>query len=102
MKIVYSVLDNNNFKILKRKSKIMIKSLKVLKMPLFLGFLKNPFNIIFNNEALEEELKEYIELNKDILNYIWINEYKKLLKEYRKVIDQIRMISGKLQKKQRY
>ena len=55
----------------------MIKSLKVLKMPLFLEFLKNPFNVIFNDEALEEELKEYIELNKDKLNYIWIKEYKK-------------------------
>ena len=66
-------------------------------MPLFLGFLKNPFNVIFNDEPLEEELREYIELNKDKLNYIWINEYKKWLKEYRKVTDQVRMISGKLQ-----
>ena len=97
MRVVYSVVDNNNFKILKRKSKTMIKSLKVLKMPLFLGFLKNPFNVIFNDEALEEELKEYIELNKDKLNYIWINEFKKWLKEYRKVTDQVRIISGKLQ-----
>ena len=29
MKIIFSVLDNNKFKILKRKSKIIIKSLKV-------------------------------------------------------------------------
>ena len=97
MKIVYSIVDVNKFKILKRKSKIMTKSLKVLKMPLFLGFLKNSFSTIFNDEALEVELKEYIELNKDKLNYIWINKYKKWLKEYRKVIDQWRMISGKLQ-----
>ena len=48
----------------------MIKSSKVLKMPLFLGFLKNSFNVIFNDEGLEEELKEYIELNKDKLNHI--------------------------------
>ena len=101
MKAVYSAVDNNNFKILKRKSKIMIKSLKVLKMPLFLGFLKNPFNVIFNDEALEEELKEYIELNKDKLNYIWINEYKKWFKIYRKVIDQVRIISGKLQEEKK-
>ena len=96
MKVVYSVVDNDKFKVLKRKSKIMIKSLKVSKMSLFLRFLKNPFNIIFNDEALEEGLKEYIELNKDKLNYIWINEHKIWLKEYRKVIDQVRMISGKL------
>ena len=99
MKIVYSFMDNNNFKILKRKSKIMIKSLKVLKMPLFLGFLKNLFNAIFNDEALKEELREYIELNKDKLNYIWINEYKKWLKKYRKVIDKVRMISWKITRK---
>ena len=78
----------------------MIKSLKVLKIPLFLGFLKNHFNLIFN-EALEEELKEYIELNKDKLNYIWINEYKKWLKEYRKVIDQVKIISEKLQEEKK-
>ena len=88
MKIVYSFVDNNNFKILKRKSKIMIKSLQVLKMSLFLGFLKNPFNVIFNDAALEE-------LNKDKLNYIWINEYKKWL------IDQVKIISEKLQKRGR-
>ena len=73
MKVLYSVADNSNFKILKRKLKIMIKLLKVLKMLLFSGCLKNPFNVIFNDEALVEELKEYIELNKDRLNYIWIN-----------------------------
>ena len=78
----------------------MIKSLKVLKIPLFLRFLKNHFNLIFN-EALEEELKEYIELNKDKLNYIWINEYKKWLKEYRKVIDQVKIISEKLQEEKK-
>ena len=65
-------------------------------MPLLLGFLKNSFNAIFNDEALEEELEEYIELNKDKLNYICINEYKKWLKEYRKVVDQVKLISGKL------
>ena len=43
MRIVYPVMDNNNFKILKRKLKIMRKSLKVLKMPLFWWFLKKCF-----------------------------------------------------------
>ena len=66
-------------------------------MPLFLGFLKNLFYVIFNDEALKEQLRKYIELNKDKLNYIWINEYKKWLKEYRNVIDQVRIISRKLQ-----
>ena len=41
----------------------MVKSLKTLKMPLFLGFLRNPFMIHFNDNTLEEELLEHIELN---------------------------------------
>ena len=101
MKFVQSFVDNNNFNILKRKLKIMIKSLKVLKMSLFLGFLKNLFNVIFNDEVLKEELREYIELNKDKLNYIWINEYKKWLKGYRKVIYQVRMSSGKITRRKK-
>ena len=71
----------------------MIKSLKVLKMLLFLGFLKNLF--------LKKELREYIELKKDKLNYIWINEYEKWLKKYRKVSNQVRMISWKITRRKK-
>ena len=35
------------------------------------------------------------------MNYIWINEYKKWLKEYRKVIDQVKIISEKLQEEKK-
>ena len=43
----------------------MVKSLITSKMPLFLGFLRNPFIIHFNDNALEEEPLEYIELRID-------------------------------------
>ena len=51
---------------LKTQSRIMVKSLRTLKMPLFLGFLINPFTIHFNDNSLEGELLEYIELNRNI------------------------------------
>ena len=44
----------------------MVKSLRTLKMPLFLGFLINPFTIHFNDNSLEGELLEYIEFNRNI------------------------------------
>ena len=49
MNIISSVTFEDEYKILKTKSKIMVKSLKALKMPLFLGFLEY---------ILEEELLE--------------------------------------------
>ena len=68
IKIVSSVIFDDEYKILKTKSKIMVKSLRILKMPLFLGFLRNPFIIHFNHKSLEEELLEYIELNRNKVN----------------------------------
>ena len=60
MKIVSSVIFDDEYKILKTESRIMVKSLRTLKMPLFLGFLRNPITIHFNDNSLEEELLEYI------------------------------------------
>ena len=51
----------------------MVKSLKALKMPLFLGFLK----YISEEELLEENLLEYIEFNKNKVQNFWIDEFKK-------------------------
>ena len=59
MKIVSSVTFDDEYKILKTESRIMVKSLRTL------GFLKNPFIILFNDNALEEELLEYIKLNRN-------------------------------------
>ena len=98
VKIVSSVIFGNEYKILKTESRIMVKSLRTLKMPLFLGFLRNPFIIHFNDNSLEEELLEYIELNRNKVHYVWIDKFKKWLKELREVIDQERIIKKELRK----
>ena len=46
MKTVFSVTFDDEYKILKTKSGIMVKSLKTLKMPSFLGFLKGAFKVV--------------------------------------------------------
>ena len=74
----------------------MVKSLRTLKMPLFLEFLRNPFTIHFNDNSLEKELLEYIELNRNKVQYVWIDEFKKWLKELREVHNQLCMIRGEL------
>ena len=61
MNIISSVTFDVEYKFLKAKSRMMVKSLKALKMPLFLGFLK----YISEEELSEEKLSEYIELNKN-------------------------------------
>ena len=75
IKIVSSVTFDDEYKILKTESRIMVKSLGTLKMPLFLGFLRNPFIIHFNDNALEEELLEYIKLNRNKVQYVWIDDF---------------------------
>ena len=67
-------------------------------MPLFLRFLRNPFIIHFNDNGLEEELLEYIKLNRNKEQYVWIDEFKKWLKELGEVIDQENMIKKELRK----
>ena len=88
MKIVSSVTFSNEYKILKTESRIMVKSLRTLKMLLFFRFLRNSFVVLFNYNALEKELLEYIELNRNKVQYVLIDEFKKWLKELREVIDQ--------------
>ena len=39
------------------------------------------------NDILEEELLEYIKLNRNKMQYVWTDEFKKWLKELREVID---------------
>ena len=84
MNNISSVTFDDEYKILKTKSRMMVKSLKALKMPLFLGFLK----YISEEELSEEKLLEYIELNKNKEQNVWIDEFKKWLKEIRNAIDQ--------------
>ena len=70
MNIVASVTFDDEYKILKTKSRIMVKSLRTLKMALFLGFLKNAFKMHFNDDVLEEELLEYLKLNRNKVQYV--------------------------------
>ena len=63
MKIVSSVTFDDECKILKTESR-MVNLLRPLKMPLFLEFLRDAFKMHFNN-VLEEELVEYIKLNRN-------------------------------------
>ena len=49
MKIISSVIFDDEYKILKTESRIMVKSLRSLKMPQFSWFLRNPFILHFND-----------------------------------------------------
>ena len=70
----------------------MANSLRTLKMPLFLEFLRGAFKICYNynDDVSEEELLGYIRLNRNKLQHVWIEE--KWLKELREVIDKENMI----------
>ena len=96
MNIVSSVTFDDEYKFLKTKSKIMVKSPRTLKMLLFLGFLKDAFKMHFNDD--DEELLEHIKLNRNKVQYVWIDEFKKWLKELREAIDQENMIKKELRK----
>ena len=97
MKIVSSVTFDDEYKILKTESRVMVNSLRTLKMPLFSGFLRDAFKMHFNDVLEQEkELLEYIELNRNKVQYVWINEFKKWLKELREVSDQENIIKKEL------
>ena len=72
------------------RSKIMTKSLKILKMSLFLGFLK------YKLKVSEEKLLKYMKLNKDKIQNVWIDRYKVHLKETRDTIIQKCMIKKEI------
>ena len=63
MNIICSVIFDVEYKPLETKA------LKSLKMPLFLGFLK----YISDEKLSEEKLLEYIELNKNKVQNVWID-----------------------------
>ena len=56
MKIVSPVTFDDEYKILKTESRIMVKSLRTLKAPLFLGLLRNPFIIYFNDKFIRRRI----------------------------------------------
>ena len=61
-------------------------------MSLFLEVLRDAFKIYYNynDDVSEEELLEYIKLNRNKVQYVWIDEFKKWLKELREVIERIK------------
>ena len=95
MNIFSSITFDDEYKILITKSRMMVKSLKALKMSLFLGFLK----YISEEELSEEKLSEYIELNKNKVQNVWTDQFKKWLKELRGAIDQKYRIKRELRMK---
>ena len=97
MKIVSSVIFDDEYKILKTESRMMKKSQRTLKMPLFLGFIRDVFKMHYNGIMKEEVLKN-VKLNISKVHYVWINEFKKWLKEVREVIDQECIIKRELRK----
>ena len=95
MKIVPSVIFDDEYKLLGTKSKKMVAALKILKMLLIIGFLKTlrDNNKTHSNDIiLEEELLKYMRLNKKDIEYIRIKEFIKRLKELRELFDQENMI----------
>ena len=74
MKIVSYVTFDDEYKVLKTESRIMAKSLRTLKMALFFEFLRDTVKMRFS-DVLEEELSEFITLNRNKVQYVWIDEF---------------------------
>ena len=60
MKIVSSVIFDDKYMILKTKSRIMVKSLKILKIPLFLVF--NAIMLKLSKKRIEELRSQHLEV----------------------------------------
>ena len=74
MKIVSYVTFDDQYKVLKTESRIMAKSLRTLKMALFFEFLRDTVKMRFS-DVLEEELSEFITLNRNKVQYVWTDEF---------------------------
>ena len=60
MKIVSSVIFDDKYMILKTKSRVMVKSLKILKIPLFLVF--NAIMLKLSKKRIEELRSQHLEV----------------------------------------
>ena len=88
MNIISSVTIYDEYKTLEAKT------LKALKMPLFFFFL-----IYIRRRTIRKKLLENIVLNKNKVQNIWIDEYKKWLKELRDLVSQKCMIKREIRMK---
>ena len=77
-------MNMNEYKLLGTKSKEIANALKILKMSLFLGFLKKlKEQDKLKSDDIENELIKYIERNITKLRYIMIKEFKDGFKKLR-------------------
>ena len=68
----------------------MVNALKLLKMPLFIGFLKifrEENKQYFDDDILEEKLLKYIVLNKKTIDYIMIKKFKNKLIALKEILE---------------
>ena len=78
--VSFDVQKNEN-KLLRCKSKQVVDALRLLEMPLFLGFLKKlKEDGKLQTDDIENELLKYIKLNKAKIRYMMIQNYKYSLK----------------------
>ena len=85
MNIISSDVDTNEYKLLGTKSKQIVNALKLLGMPLFLGFLK---------KLKSDDIENYILLNctkSNIakLRYIMVKKFKDELKNLQSILNEI-------------
>ena len=69
---------------------------KNIKDVIILGPLRDAFKMNFNDVLEEKELLEYIKLIRNKVQYVWIDEFEKWLKELKEVINQENIIKKAL------
>ena len=83
--VSFDVQKNEN-KLLRRKSKQVVDALRLLEMPLFLGFLKKlKEDGNLQPDDIENELLKYIKSNKAKIRYMMIQNYKYSLKSLKEL-----------------
>ena len=84
MNIISSDVDMNEYKLLGTKSKQIVNALKLLGMPLFLGFLKK-----LKSDDIENELLNCTKSNIAKLRYIMVKKFKDELKNLQSILNEI-------------
>ena len=84
MNIISSDVDMNEYKLLGTKSKQIVNALKLLGMPLFLGFLKK-----LKSDDIENELLNCTKSNIAKLRYIMVKKFKDELKNLPSILNEI-------------
>ena len=80
MNVISSNVDMNEYKLLGTKSKQIVNALSILRMPLFLGFLKPKKENKLKSDDIGNELIKYIKSNISKIRYMTIQNHKNSLK----------------------